>query len=174
MIVGYFGFQRSGKTALALATANNIARIDNMPIYTNLSSDKYIQIEKLTDIPKDNNSKILVWDEIHFGLDSRAIKDNIQFTKFLSTVGKQKILLLYTCMTPDLVDKRVRKNTSYYFIIKSDQKNIYYSVIDSFRNKVSDIKTVEKSKEFFNSLNYDTNQIIPNVLEANVDEFIKR
>lgn len=173
MIVGYFGFQRSGKTALAMLMARTLNRMYGLEIYTNI--DTYgttREITKLTDIPNDGKSKIFLWDEIHFSMDSRNISKNVDFTPFVSTLGKQKILLLYTCPTPDLVDKRIRKFTNHYVMCRGDKTNIYYQFVDPLKGYISSLYKRQKNESLFKLLNYNSNLVIPNTINANIIDYI--
>lgn len=173
MIVGFFGFQRSGKTALATMFSRHLKKQYNHEIYTNIDTYKTTnEIEKITDIPVDYKSKTFLWDEIHFSMDSRKIKTNVDFTPFISTLGKQKILLLYTCPTPDLVDKRIRKFTSHYIMCKGDEQFIHFQFINALKNEKSKVYHIEKTERFFQGLNYNSDLVIPNMIESNITEYV--
>jgi hypothetical protein len=173
MIVGFFGFQRSGKTALAMLLSRTLNKMYGIEIYTNIDTYGSTQeISKLTDIPNDGKSKIFLWDEIHFSMDSRNISKNVDFTPFVSTLGKQKILLLYTCPTPDLVDKRIRKFTNHFVIAKGDKQNIYYQFVDPLKGNVSSLYKKSKNQKLFEYLNYNSDLVIPNTINANINDYI--
>lgn len=173
MIIGFFGFQRSGKSASALMLARQLHDLYELEIYTNMDTfGTTNEISKLTDIPVNDESKVLLWDEIHFSMDSRKIAQNTDFTPFISTLGKQKILLLYTCPTPDLVDKRIRKFTNHYVMCKGDTNNIYMQFVDAVKGNISSIYTRKKTERLFAYLKYNSDLVIPNMIEANVKEYI--
>lgn len=174
MIVGFFGFQRSGKSAMSMLLARSLNRQFGIPIYTNMDTfGSCIEIEKLTDIPVNDESKILIWDEIHFSLDSRNISKNMDFTPFISTLGKQKILLFYTCPSPDLVDKRIRRFTSHMVMCRGDDRNIYMQFVDVTKGNVSPLYTRVKNEKLFEFLSYNSNLVIPNMITADISDYIR-
>lgn len=173
MIIGCFGFQRSGKSASALFLARKLQERFGIAIYTNM--DTYgtcNEIVKLTDIPINEQSKVFLWDEIHFSMDSRKIGQNVDFTPFISTLGKQKILLIYTCPTPDLVDKRIRRFTSHFIMCRGDERNIYLRFVDIVKGNIGAMYIKPKTSELFNYLSYNSDLVIPNMIQANISEYI--
>lgn len=173
MIAGFFGFQRSGKSASALLFARRLNEKYGIEIYTNMEAGRGVnQIKELTDIPVNDESKIFLWDEIHFSMDSRRIGQNVDFTPFISTLGKQKILLLYTCPSPDLVDKRIRKFTSHFVMCRGDKLNINIQFVDIIKGNISAIYVMPKTSELFEYLNYNSDLVIPNMISANMADYI--
>ena len=173
MIVGILGFQRSGKSSFAMLIARFLYEKFGQEIYTNMEAGNANIIDKLTDIPINDSSKTFIWDEIQFSLDSRQIAKNVDFTPFISTLGKQNILLIYTCPTPDLIDKRIRNFTSHYAMCKGDDKFIYVQFIDALRETASPVYLIEKDEKYFDYLNYNSLKIIPNIIKANINEYIE-
>lgn len=158
-IVGFFGFQRSGKTLLASILAEYLRTSYGIPVYTNMSVEGWTTIRSISEIPFNYESKIVLLDEIYFSLDSRAWKDNATSSIFLNTIGKQEILFLYTAISPDMVEMRLRDQTELIFIAKNIKSDyIEYMVIDTYR-KSSNFITLKKNDEIFNYVKYNTKQV---------------
>ena len=158
-IVGFFGFQRSGKTLLASIFAEHLRQSYGIPVYTNMSVENWTTIRSISEIPFNFESKIVLLDEIYFSLDSRAWKDNATSSIFLNTIGKQEILFLYTAISPDMVEMRLRDQTELMFIAKNIKSDyIEYMVIDTYR-KSSNFIALRKTDEIFNYVKYDTKQV---------------
>lgn len=157
-ITGFYGFQRSGKTLMAYLVANLYAKKFGLPVYTNMSVPGWNQIDSLKSLPLDFQPKILLLDEVYYFMDSRNWKDNTSSSIFFNTIGKQNILLLLTAVNPDSVEKRLRDQHNYMFIVKSDEFCIYYKILDVQRN-TSSVFVLKKSKDLFQKLTYDTLQV---------------
>lgn len=174
MIIGSFGYQRSGKTSVSLMIARHFQKLYGFEIYTNVEADNVHLISKMSDIPVDYKSKIVIFDEAYFFLDSRAFKDNKDFTLFLSTLGKQKILLFVTAPTPDLIDVRIRRQLHYLILAKGDKAFINYQFIDIKKSLVSPIFSVRKTEELFKNLSFNSNLVIPNFIEFDLENWISK
>lgn len=157
LIVGFFGFQRSGKTLLAYKISDSYYR-NGIKVYTNMEVEGFIKIKSLAEIPNDYTPKVLLLDEIYYFLDSRMWQNNTEATLFLNTLGKRNIMLLMTAINPGMIELRLREQMNYVFICKGDDKKITYKVIDVIRNK-SNIVTVEKNAELFENVRYNTLQV---------------
>lgn len=168
IIVGYFGFQRSGKTLKAFLDAESY-RKSGMQVYSNMDVPGWNKIAALTDIPFNTEPKVLILDECYYFMDSRNWKNNTESTIFFNTIGKQNILLLLTAISPDMIEMRLRNQMNYVFLVKSDINYIYYKIIDVVRNKTN-VVTVAKSKELFSQLTYDTNQV-PDFVDCSLKDF---
>jgi hypothetical protein len=168
IIIGAFGYQRSGKTLLAYLLANHFYNC-GMDVFTNMDVPHFNTISALTDLPFDNNQKVLLLDECYYFLDSRNWKNNTDSSIFFNTIGKQNILLLITSVDPDTVELRIRNQMNYVFLVKSDKDFIYYKIIDVQRNK-HNVFTLKKSQEFFDTLKYDTNQV-PGYVDCSLKDF---
>ena len=107
-------------------------------------------------------------DEIYFSLDSRAWKDNATSSIFLNTIGKQEILFLYTAISPDMVEMRLRDQTELMFIAKNIKSDyIEYMVIDTYRKSSNNI-LLKKNDNVFNYVKYDTKQV-PGIVKFDID-----
>ena len=167
-IVGFFGFQRSGKTLLASILAEHLRQTHEIPVYTNMSVENWTSIKSISDIPFDFEPKTVLVDEIYFSLDSRAWKDNTSSSIFLNTIGKQNILFMYTAISPDMVEMRLREQTELIFIAKNiTEEFIEYMVIDTYR-KTSNSILLKKNENVFNYVKYDTLQV-PNLVKFDID-----
>lgn len=171
IIIGAYGFQRSGKTLLAYMIAEGY-RKKGCKVYTNMNTSNFINIKSLNDIPFDYKPKVLLLDEVYYFLDSRTWKNNTESSIFFNTIGKQNILLILTAISPDMIEKRLREQHNYMYLVKSDKDNIYYKMIDIQRRK-SKIFTLRKSEELFKKLNYDTKQV-PDFIDINIKDFNKK
>ncbi|MEM0173432.1 MAG: hypothetical protein QXI16_02880 [Sulfolobaceae archaeon] len=171
-IIGNFGFQRSGKTLLAYLIAEGYRKSENIPVYSNMTVKDWIKIKSLTDLPFNHEPKILLLDEAYYFMDSRNWQDNTDATIFFNTIGKQNILLIITAISPDMIEKRLRNQMNYVYLVKSDKDFIYYRVLDSVRQKAKDF-SVRKCDELFNSLTYDTKQV-PDVVDCTLKNFTER
>lgn len=174
MIIGNFGYQRSGKTALAMYFARFFQRFYGFNIYTNIEAEKVIRIENMSDIPVDYKPKVILFDEAYFYLDSRTFKDNKDFTLFLTTLGKQRSIAFFTAPSPDMIDKRVRNQLNYIFLTRGDNSHIYFQSIDVQRSKASPIYTIVKDDDFFSLLSYNSDLVIPNFINLDLDNYIKK
>ena len=99
LIVGAYGYQRSGKTLIAFLLAEKYYKL-GIPVYTNMLVDGYIHIEKLDDIPVNNTPKVLLLDEVQYFLDSRTWNDNQESSIFFNSICKMNVLLLLTTFHP--------------------------------------------------------------------------
>lgn len=168
IIVGYFGFQRSGKTLKAYLDAETY-RKSGLPVYSNMNVEDWTKIYSLTDIPFDFKPKVLLLDEAYYFMDSRNWKNNTDSTIFFNTIGKQNILLLLTAVDPGTIELRLRSQMNYVYLVKSDNKCIYYKLIDVIRNKSRNFY-IEKTNSLFDSLNYDTQQV-PDIVDCSLKDF---
>ena len=167
-IVGFYGFQRSGKTLLASILAEYLRTGYGIPVYTNMSVEGWTTIRSISEIPFNFESKIVLLDEIYFSLDSRAWKDNATSSIFLNTIGKQEILFLYTAISPDMVEMRLRDQTELIFIAKNIKSDyIEYMVIDTYRKSSNNI-LLKKNDNVFNYVKYDTKQV-PGIVKFDID-----
>jgi len=167
-IVGFFGFQRSGKTLLASILAEYLRQSYGIPVYTNMSVENWTSISSISEIPFNFESKIVLLDEIYFSLDSRAWKDNATSSIFLNTIGKQEILFLYTAISPDMVEMRLRDQTELIFIAKNlSDDYIEYMVLDTYR-KTNNFILLKKNDNVFNYVKYDTKQV-PSLVKFDIN-----
>lgn len=168
LIVGCYGYQRSGKTLMAFLLAEKYYKL-GVPVYTNMIVTGYQKITALDDIPVNNNPKVLLLDEVQYFLDSRTWGDNQESSIFFNSIGKMNILLLLTTIHPDMVEKRLRQQHNYVVLVKSDANYIYYRVKDNVRSIYKDY-TLKKCPELFEKLRYDTNQV-PGYVKCNLKQF---
>lgn len=155
LILGCYGFQRSGKTFIAALISEMLRSKYNFPVYTNMNSKNFIHITSLNEIPLDKKPKVLLIDEAYMSLDSRDWIKNSGITKFFNTIGKQNILLILTAPFPDMIEMRVRRQHNYVIFAKGSARSMTYKLIDMQRQKER-IFTIPKSKEIFNMVEYDT------------------
>lgn len=157
LICGFFGYQRSGKTLMAYLLATSFNKI-GMNVYTNMNVSGWITIKSLNDIPLDYKPKVLLLDECYYFLDSRNWSNNTSASIFMNTIGKQSILLLYTSITPEMIDKRLREQSNYIFMAKKSETYISYKMFDCIR---------QKSRLFkIDTVNFDWSQVKYNTLEV--------
>ena len=171
IIIGCYGYQRSGKTLLAYLLADSY-RKRGCEVYSNMEVSKWHKIKALTDLPFDNKPKVLLLDEVYYFMDSRNWQNNTESSIFFNTIGKQNILLLMTAISPDMVEMRLRNQHNYMYLVKSDDKYIYYRVLDIVRKKYKDFY-LEKNKELFENVQYDTLQV-PDIIDCSLKDFSKK
>ena len=61
-IVGFFGFQRSGKTLLASILAEYLRKSYGIPVFTNMSVEGWTTIRSISEIPFNYESKRTILD----------------------------------------------------------------------------------------------------------------
>jgi hypothetical protein len=160
LILGIMGKQRSGKTLIAYKLVKYLKQSLDIPVYTNIRSveDGFHWINSLEDFPLDLSPKILFIDEVYNGTDAQDYKKLKDISIFLNTIGKQNCLFVYTTIAPEMVYNRLRNQTQIAISVNSDDKSIFYRWVDFSRNVVHDFQ-VQKSKELFQDVRYDTSFI---------------
>lgn len=171
LICGFYGFQRSGKTLLACMIAESYRR-KGVKVYTNMDVSYFIKISSLNDIPDNKEPKVLLLDEAYYFLDSRYWEQNTKSSIFFNTLGKQNVLFLFTAISPDMIDMRIRKQQNYVFIAKGNTLAITYKILDIQRQQKR-IFVMPKSDDVFNYVKYQTLEV-PDYIDVNFDKFIKR
>ena len=121
LILGCYGFQRSGKTFIAALISEMLRSKYGFPVYTNMNSKNFIHIKSLNESPLDKKPKVLLIDEAPNSLDSRDWQKNSGITKFFNTIGKQNILLILTAPFPDMIEMRVRRQNNYVIFAKGSK-----------------------------------------------------
>ena len=86
IIVGIYGYQRSGKSLIGYMISDSYY-MQGLDVYTNVDTSNFKKIKKLTDIPVNNDPKVLWLDEIQYYLDSRLWKDNTKSSIFFNSIG---------------------------------------------------------------------------------------
>lgn len=168
IIVGYFGYQRSGKTLLAYTHAEKY-RLQGCKVYSNMTVPDWITIKALTDIPFNDEPKVLLLDEAYYFLDSRTWHKLKDSSIFFNTIGKQNILLMLTSINPEMIEVRIRQQFNYVFMAKGDNVKITYRVIDCQRMKAKNF-IVYKTPELFKNVRYDTKQV-PDYIDTDLKTF---
>ena len=171
IIIGAYGFQRSGKSLIAFLTAEKYFS-KGCPVYTNVECEGYTKIARLDDIPFNNDPKVLWLDEVQYYMDSRKWMDNTESSIFFNTIGKQNICLLMTTIHPDMVDIRLRRQHNYVYLVKSDNKNIYYRLLDNVRRQAVDF-TIEKTQNLFRNVRYDS-RLVPDMIDCDLKRFAEK
>lgn len=168
IIIGYVGYQRSGKTLRAYLDAERY-RAKGCQVYSNMTVPGWHKLTSLTDLPFDYSPKVLLLDEAYSFMDSRNWQNFDDATIFFNTIGKQNILLLFTCVSLDELEKRVRGKMNYCYLVKSDSDFIYYKIIDVVRHK-SKVEVMRKEQSLFDRLRYDTSQV-PDLVDCSLKNF---
>lgn len=166
-IIGCFGYQRQGKTLFAVLLSLRLKELYGIEIYTNMSIPGCKTVMSINEIPFDYQPKIFLVDEIYFSLDARNWKDNTSCSIFINTIGKQNILFIYTAISPDMVEMRIRKQTEYMIFAKKHKTHIEYGIFSCYRN-VMNIIYLKLSDELFLYTRYDTTQV-PFLVDFNVN-----
>ena len=157
IIVGIYGYQRSGKSLIGYMISDSYY-MQGLDVYTNVDTSNFKKIKKLTDIPVNNDPKVLWLDEIQYYLDSRLWKDNTKSSIFFNSIGKQNILLLLTTIRPDMVEKRVREQQNYVIFAENLNSCFKYRLIDVYREKYRDI-FLKKDDRVFRNIKYDSQKV---------------
>jgi len=155
LILGCYGFQRSGKTFIAALISEMLRSKYDIPVFTNMNSKHFIHIKSLNEIPLDKKPKVLLIDEAYMSLDSRDWQKNAGITKFFNTIGKQNILLILTAPFPDMIEMRIRRQHNYVIFAKGSANLMTYKLVDMQRQKER-MFIIPKTKEMFNMVEYDT------------------
>lgn len=166
-IVGFCGLQRQGKTLGAVFLALKLKEKFGIPVFTNMFIPGCKTVTSINEIPFDYQPKVFLVDELYFSLDSRAWKDNTACSIFINTIGKQNILFLYTAISPDMVEMRIRKQTEFMVFAKKHKGFIEYGILDCYRNKMENY-ILQLNDDLFNFCTYDTSQV-PDLVNFNVD-----
>lgn len=169
LILGCYGFQRSGKTFIAALISTILKEKYNIEVYSNITSPDFIHITSLTELPFNNEPKIVLIDEAYMSMDSRDWGKNTSITKFFNTIGKQNILFIITAPFPDMIEMRVRKQQNYVIFSKYDEKFLHYKIVDMQRQKEK-IFAIQKCPEIFNRVKYDTLEC-PDIVEMKFNKF---
>lgn len=167
----FSGLQRSGKTFLAALIATEYNNKYNIPVYTNMEMPDFNVIERLSEVPIDKKPKILLLDELHFYLNSRNFKNQADFIYFLNTICKRNILLLGTCIHPDMIDKNLRIQINYFVLCKADSQMLHYKFYD-VQNLTEKLFSLKKDRSLFEKVSYDTLEI-PNMFKFDIDKYIR-
>lgn len=171
LICGFYGYQRSGKTLLATMIAESYRR-KGVKVYTNMDVAGFVKIKSLNELPDNKEPKVLLLDEAYYFLDSRSWEKNTKSSIFFNTLGKQNVLFLFTAISPDMIDMRIRKQQNYVFIAKGNDKAITYKVLDIQRQRKR-LFVMPKTEDVFNFVQYRTLEV-PDYVDCNFDKFIKR
>lgn len=171
LIIGSLGYQRSGKTLLTYLIAESY-RNRGLQIYSNMNVNNWHTINSLDEIPFNHTPKVLLLDECYYFLDSRNWSNNTDASIFFNTIGKQNILLLFTAINIDMVEKRLREQCNYIYLCKGSSKAISYKLFDIQRNK-SKVFRIDKSKMNWDKVNYNTLEV-PNYVDCNLKNFRKK
>lgn len=168
VILGIYGFQRTGKSLLAFLLAEKQYK-RGCKVYTNQKVEGFQTIESLEQIELNYKPKVLWLDEAYYFLDSRSWNDNKKSTLFFNSIGKLNIMLILTAINPGEVDIRLRRQHHYLIFCKADSTNIYYRLFNNSNYKYRDF-TLKKEKSLYDKLRYDT-LYIPKYVECRLDVF---
>lgn len=135
MTIGIIGPKGGGKSLVMSAF---IAWLDNvldhqLPIFT--SYPLFVNHAKLftkwNEI-KEQSDCIIGWDEIHLTMDSRNFKssDSLEYTGWLSIIRHFRTTLVYTTISMDRIDQRLRNETDYVWQVQDKGNDIKIQTID--------------------------------------------
>jgi len=169
LILGCYGFQRSGKTFISVLLSTYLQQKYGLPVYTNINSEDFIKISSLNEIPLDMKPKILLIDEAYRSIDSRNWVKNTQATKFFNTIGKQNILFIITAPFPDMIEMRIREQQNYVVFAKGDKEKMTFKMYDCQRLREK-VFVIPKIQDVFNMVHYDTLDF-PDEIKMEFDKF---
>lgn len=113
--VGSFGALRQGKSMNAARLAFLHRMYYRMPVIANVDCGFGVRIRHIEDF-LDARNTIIWWDETQATLDSRDFANNIRLSQELIYLGKDGNIVFYTSPHIDMVDKRLRAITTYYYV----------------------------------------------------------
>lgn len=173
MIIGFYGFQRSGKTLLAYKFAQRYTKL-GIKCYTNMNVKEsgFIKISGLSEMPLNTEPKVLLLDEVYSFMDSRNWRNSSNTSLFFNTIGKQNCLLLMTAISPDMVEKRLREQHNIMVLAKGNESCIHYRMIDCQRMTVNEY-VIKKDEQLFRNVFYDTLQV-PDLVDCDMKDFADR
>lgn len=114
-VVGSFGALRQGKSMNAARLAFMHGLRYRMPVIANVDTIFGTRITHIEDF-LDARQSVIWFDETQATLDSRDFKNNIRLTQELIYLGKDGNIVFYTSPHIDMVDKRLRAITTYYYV----------------------------------------------------------
>lgn len=178
-ILGIFGKQRSGKTLLSYLIASSICKQsqksnESIRCYSNLycTDLDFKYIDSISDIPLDLEPKIVLVDEIYNGCDAQDYKKLKDISIYINTIGKQNCLFIFTSIDASMVYNRIRNQLDMCVLVKGYPERIDYKIIN-FNNYSEKLFTIEKNKELFQNLKYDTN-FIPKEFDWKMDKWNRK
>ena len=158
MLVGIIGRQGSAKTLIMSGLAHLIQSKTHLPIFANYSSLRgSTYVDSITQVANLNNA-ILCLDELHTTMDSRAFKDNLTMTYFVTQIRKRGLLTFYTTQKFGQVDKRVRDATDILIECSKTPDGRQFTFMDLYSNRIGK-RFKLTDLEFFFDL-YDTREVI--------------
>ncbi|MCG8528701.1 MAG: ATP-binding protein [Opitutales bacterium] len=164
-IVGVIGLQGSGKTSFAVQYGRKFNSV-NGQVYTNMNIHGFTEIRDFGEIPFTRDMKLLIIDEAMFSLDSRSFssKDNKIFSRFLAYLRKINTQLMWITHFPNLIDSRLRLQTSLFILCKKYRNKTLFNVINAFTLDQYSY-SINRSEDFFNYCNYNSFEM-PNILST--------
>lgn len=119
-----------------------------------------MSFEQVTGLPEELQNATLGFDELGIGADSREFfsKTNKKLAKLITQIRKRNCILFYTVQRLNLIDKRLRQQTDYFFLIEKTRITGHFliHVMDYGGDIVN--KMVFDGRPYFDL--YDTNEII--------------
>ena len=158
MLVGIIGRQGSAKTLIMSGLAHLIQHKTGLPIFANfrsLTGSTYVSaISQVANL----NDAILCLDELHTTMDSRAFKDNLTMTYFVTQIRKRGLLTLYTTQKFGQVDKRVRDQTDILIECAKTKEGRQFTFMDLYTNRVGKRFRLTEMDQFFSL--YNTREVV--------------
>jgi len=158
MLVGIIGRQGSAKTMMMSGLVRVIAHKTLLPIFANYKSLKGSRYVSTIDQVANLNDAILCLDELHTTMDSRAFKDNLTMTYFVTQIRKRGLLTFYTTQKFGQVDKRVRDATDILIECSKVKDGRQFTFMDLYTNRIGKRFKLTDLQVFFNL--YDTKEVI--------------
>lgn len=165
MIIGFVGKMGSGKT-LCMTMLAHWYYTKGSEIFANYSLKfpyKSIDYNKIKGLDIEFQNSVLLLDEIHTFIDSRASMTNRNkaVSYFITQSRKRQLIFMYTTQRWGQVDVRMRNNTDYVFKCRKteseNKKNVYINIeMYNYDGKMRRLKI--RANPYFNL--YDTTQIV--------------
>ena len=158
MLVGIIGRQGSAKTMMMSGLVTVIAHKTRLPIFAHYKSLKGARYVSSINQVSNLNDAILCLDELHTTRDSRAFKDNLTMTYFVTQIRKRGLLTLYTTQKFGQVDKRLRDQTDILIECSKTPDGRQFTFMDLYSNRIGKRFKLTELENFFSL--YNTKEVI--------------
>lgn len=154
MIVGFCGPIGSGKSLSMSAFAAELTKQTKIPLFANYPLIGAKTLTRYKDIIQLELA-IMCVDETHKTIDSRAWKNNIEFSHWLLETRHKGILFCWASQHPGQVDLRLRNNTDFMIVCNRDRHTgkISMSVMDWLYKRLLTTMSIKDPTIYYNLYN---------------------